>query len=214
MAIKQIPSGGDRNLSYIIIDENSKKSAVIDPSYRIGEIIDEIENQCLKVLYIINTHTHHDHIAGNTLVKEKTGAKIVAHRLASIYHDISVDEGDVLDLGEKKLEIIFTPGHYKDHICVLEGENLFTGDTLFIGCIGGTHFMGSSAKDQYQSIFEKLLKLNDKTKIYPGHDYGKAPAATLGSEKKTNPFLLQKTFEDFCWLKEHWEDYKKKHNLT
>ena len=92
------------------------------------------------------------------------------------------------------------------------GNALFTGDTLFVGKVGGTDF-GKQAKSEYDSLHNKILKLSDDIRIFPGHDYGVAPESTIGNEKKTNPFILCKDFESFVDLKRNWLEYKKKHGI-
>jgi glyoxylase-like metal-dependent hydrolase (beta-lactamase superfamily II) len=110
-----------------------------------------------------------------------------------------------------------TPGHTEDSICVLvkapgEPGKLVTGDTLFVGKVGGTGY-GDDARAEYDSLHEKLLRLPDDTEVWPGHDYGVAPSSTIGREKKTNPFLLCESFETFVELKRNWLRYKAEHGI-
>jgi len=110
-------------------------------------------------------------------------------------------------------KILFTPGHYLDSICILTEDKLMTGDTLFVGCIGGTGSRGSSAEKQFHSLFEIILKLDDAVEVYPGHNYGETPYSTIGYERANNPFLSRTQFDDFTWLKAHWEEYKAEHGI-
>jgi glyoxylase-like metal-dependent hydrolase (beta-lactamase superfamily II) len=204
--------GGDRNFGYLVGDEGSKEAAIIDPAYAPEKLVKAADGHGLKVKYIICTHSHFDHTNGNERANKLTGARIVLHKEASAMHDISVGDGDELELGSLKLRIIHTPGHTEDCICILAKNKLMTGDTLYVGKIGGT-YTDEDAKVQFDSLFNKLLKLDDAIEIYPAHDVGTAPTSTIGNERKTNPFLLRTNIEDFIWLKENWAQYKAEHGI-
>lgn len=196
MFFKQIKHKND-NFSYIVADEVSKEAAVVDPSYNSEVIIPILREQNLHVKYIINTHDHSDHVAGNEDIKLRFGAKVVAHELAKITKDISVVDGDVLSLGTIALRVIHTPGHSPDGISLLVDGKLLTGDTLFVGECGRTDLPGGSSEDMYHSLFHKLLKLDDDIEVYPGHDYGPAPYSTIGAERRTNYTLVRRTLDEF-----------------
>jgi len=196
MFFRQIKYGGD-NFSYVIADEATRECAVVDPSFNTDAIIRLVKDQNLLVKYIIDTHNHFDHTAGNEEIKSTFGAKVVAHKLADIDKDISVDDGDTLMLGKIAIRVIYTPGHTRDGICLLADGKLFTGDTLFVGECGRTDLPGSSSKDMYDSLFNKLMKLDDSVEVYPGHDYGSRPYSTIGLEKRTNYVLEKRTLEEF-----------------
>jgi hydroxyacylglutathione hydrolase len=197
MFFRQIQQHGD-NFSYIIADEVAKEAAVVDPSYNADEIIKVIKNEKLRLKYIINTHGHSDHTAGNAELQSVFGAKLVAHKQSKTNCDILVDEGDLLKVGKINIKIIYTPGHTADSICLLvDNKKLLTGDTLFVGECGRTDFPGGSSKNMYESLFNKLLKLNDDVEVYPGHDYGRTPSSTIGEEKKSNYTLQPRSLKDF-----------------
>ena len=196
MFFRQIKQSGD-NFSYVIADEATRECAVVDPSFNTDAIIRLIKDENLLVKYVIDTHSHFDHTAGNEEIKSAFGAKVVAHKLADIDKDISVDDGDTLRLGKITIRVIYTPGHTRDGICLLADGKLLTGDTLFVGECGRTDLPGSSSKDMYNSLFNKLMKLDDSIEVYPGHDYGSQPYSTIGQEKKTNYVLEKRTLEEF-----------------
>ena len=197
MFFKQIQQHGD-NFSYLIADQEAHEAAVVDSSFNSSEIIRIMKAKKFNLKYIVNTHGHSDHTAGNLELKSIFGAKIVAHRLSKINFDIVVDEGDILAVGKIKLKIIYTPGHSPDSICILiDNKKLLTGDTLFIGECGRTDLPGGNSKNLYESLFTKLLKLDDATEVYPGHDYGLKPSSTMGEEKKSNYVLQPRKVEDF-----------------
>ncbi len=197
MFFKQIQQHGD-NFSYIIADEDTKEAAVVDSSYNANEIIKVIKNEKLHLKYVINTHGHSDHTAGNTELVSIFGAKLVAHKQSKINCDLPVDDGDELTVGKITIKIIYTPGHTTDSICLLvDNQKLLTGDTLFVGECGRTDFPGGNSKSMYESLFGKLLKLNDDVEVYPGHDYGLKPSSTIGEEKKSNYTLQPRSLKDF-----------------
>jgi hydroxyacylglutathione hydrolase len=180
---KQIQQHSD-NFSYIIADESTKEAAVVDSSFNAEEIIKIIKTQKLHLTYILNTHGHSDHTAGNTELVSIFGAKVAAHKLAKISYDIPLEDNEVLRIGKISIKILYTPGHTLDSICLLlNNQKLLTGDTLFVGECGRTDFVGGSSKNMYESLFYKLLTLDDNVEVYPGHDYGKEDKLHLATKK-------------------------------
>lgn len=212
MIFEQIDAGGDRNFSYLIGDETSGVCAVVDPGYETAKLVARVGELGLNVTHIFNTHTHHDHIAGND-VFQQGNTKLAAYKEAKVKPDIPLEHGDEVQVGNVTIKVLFTPGHYLDSICLLAEDKLITGDTLFVGCIGGTGFTGSSAEKQFHSLFDVILGLDDHVEIYPGHDYGEKPSSTVGYERAHNPFLQRTDFNDFTWLKAHWEEYQAEHGI-
>jgi len=209
MIFEQIRTGGDRNFAYLIGDEETKRAALVDPSNSPDACVDHAESRGLTVVYVINTHGHYDHTDGNQTACRRTGAKVVGYGRRA---EVSVGDGDRLGLGKLSLEILHTPGHTDDCICILAEGYLVTGDTLFVGKVGGTDF-SSGAQQEFESL-KKLMQLPDDTSIWPGHDYGVAPTSTIGHEKETNPFIQRLgDFDDFVDLKRNWAEYKRKHGI-
>jgi glyoxylase-like metal-dependent hydrolase (beta-lactamase superfamily II) len=196
MFLKQVKQRGD-NFSYIVADETIKEAAVVDPSFNADAIVRIVKERGLRVKYIIDTHQHWDHIAGNDDLRSAFGAKIVAHKLAKCFKDIDVTEGDVLEVGKVVIKVLHTPGHTPDSICLLANGVLLTGDTLFVGECGRTDLTGGSARDMYNSLFQKLMKLDDNIEVYPGHDYGSSPRSTIGIERGSNYTLKKRTLDEF-----------------
>lgn len=196
MFFKQIKHRGD-NFSYVIADEAAKQAAVVDPSFNSDAIIQLLKNRGLNAEYVINTHGHADHTAGNEDLESSFGAKIVAHTLSKIHKDIGVVDGDTISVGVVSIKVIHTPGHTADGICLLADGKLLTGDTLFVGECGRTDLPGGSPEDTYRSLFQKLMKLDDSVEVYPGHDYGTSPRSTIGIEKKANYTLEKRTLQEF-----------------
>ncbi|HSQ90353.1 MBL fold metallo-hydrolase [Romboutsia sp.] len=189
---------------YVLIDDNTKKCAVVDPGGVESKVLNYIKNNGLELEYIVLTHGHGDHIGAVKDIKEKTNAKIVAHsdekellldkkkNLSHMMHcgaqefdaDIYVSDKDKLELGSLKLTFLHTPGHTKGCMCIRVENEMFTGDTLFAGSIGRTDLYSGDYK-QIEKSLKKLSKYEDNIKIYPGH----GPSSTLGIEKSTNPYM-------------------------
>jgi glyoxylase-like metal-dependent hydrolase (beta-lactamase superfamily II) len=212
MIIEQITVGDMEVFCYVVACEETREAAAIDPAGDkddIEKIIALLEAKDLHLAYILNTHGHADHTYGNQLLASRTGAKTVMHEMDDNFFtteeakgwaqafglsaappvDIRITDGDRLALGKLSLEFIHTPGHSPGAVCILVKDNLFTGDTLFVGAVGRTDLPGGSMETLLRSIEEKLLPLPGETLIWPGHDYGDQPTSTLEREKETNPYI-------------------------
>ncbi len=213
MKIKQILLNKMAVFTYIIADESTKTCALIDPAFEMGRILSEIKKSGYKLTHLINTHHHSDHSAGNGYILNKNkNAKLLIHKddaksLRTIFGrvfsnvigggsspepDVLLKNGDIISLGKTNLSVIHTPGHTKGGICILAEGNLFTGDTLFVGNVGRTDLPGGSPKVLLNSIKKRLYTLPDKTVVWPGHNYGSSKTSTIGREKRSNPFTMQR----------------------
>jgi hydroxyacylglutathione hydrolase len=212
MIFLQIQAEGDRNFSYLIADGTTGEAAIVDPSYAPEKAL--AESVDLEIRYVISTHSHPDHVAGNAYILERTGAEEVLHESSPHASNLRVKDNDELLLGALHLRFLHTPGHIPDHVCVLVENHLLTGDLLFVGKVGGTgpHFKGSDPRQQWDSL-QRLMRLAPSTRIWPGHDYGAKPNSTIGNEVARNPFLLCASYEEFLHLKATWAEYKKLHNI-
>jgi glyoxylase-like metal-dependent hydrolase (beta-lactamase superfamily II) len=197
----QIRVGQMANFTYLIADEESEEAAIIDPSWDLDEIFHELKKNGWKGKYVINTHSHFDHVLGNEQVAKVTGAKIMQHENSNLEKDIGIVEGDTIELGGIKLRVMHTPGHSKDSICLLvDGKCVFTGDTLFVGNCGRIDLPGGDPEEMYDSLFHRLAKLEESLIVYPGHDYGTNRISTIGHEKKTNHVLKPRSRQEFLEL--------------
>jgi len=207
MFIKRLVVGVLETNCYLISCKKTKIAAVIDPGGEdeVDLILNLLQKNNFDLKYIINTHGHIDHIAGNKTLKAKTEALLLIHRLdadmlvnanknfssfmgkeiCSPHADKLLEEGDEIYLGTLNLIVIHTPGHTLGGISLVSNNIVFTGDTLFAGGIGRTDLPGGSYQDLIKSIKEKLLILGDDKIIYPGH----GPDSTIGEERKTNPYI-------------------------
>ena len=208
MIIKQIIVGSLAVCCYIVACEETGKAAVVDPGGDEKKILAEIKNKGYVVDYIIATHGHPDHVCGNRIIQEATGAKIVMHKLDSLFFnkpevlkyfsmlgleasppiDREVEEGDVIIIGATSLKVLHTPGHTPGGMCLYNAPDLITGDTLFVGGLGRTDFPGGSHEQLLTSIRSKLLVLPAETVVWPGHGYG-GDRSTIGAEKQSNPYF-------------------------
>ena len=176
---------------YVVECEETKEAIIIDPGLESEKeaklILEYIKKNRFHIKYIINTHGHPDHISGNMIMKEATGASILIHEnhKGKANADQKLREGDLIQVGNCKLKVLHTPGHTKSGISLLGTDVVFTGDTLFAGSIGRTDFPGGSFQEIMKSIKTKLMPLPDNFKVYPGHE----SFSTIGDEKKYNPFL-------------------------
>ena len=208
MFVKQIQVGGFAVFAYIVGCKDTKEALVIDPAAEGERILQEAASRGYTIKYIVNTHSHVDHIMGNKYMKDVTSAKIVihekeAHALGnqSGYQlmmfgaepsppaDVTVREGDKITVGKVSLEVIHTPGHSPGSISLYHNGIVFTGDTLFVGAVGRTDLAGGSWETLLASCRNKLFKLPDETIVASGHNYGDAPKSTIGREKAMNPYV-------------------------
>ena len=213
MFVKQFRTGGDRNFGYLVADDVSKQAVVIDPSYSPEEIVEYAEEKGYSIEYVFCTHDHFDHTNGNPVVTESTGKPVLLYGDRDPVTGVQVEDGAQFPIGQLQVTILHTPGHSPDAICLYVGDAVFTGDTLFVGKVGGTDF-GQGAEAEYRSLYDKLLQLPDDTRIYPGHDVGVQPMSTVAQERETNPFLLQPDLEAFVHLKKNWAAYKQEHGIA
>jgi len=222
MLLKQIRStDGTGTLSYFLVDEKTNEAVLIDPNFEdVQKLLYAKDEMGIEIKYIIDTHTHADHISGAGELAKLTGARVVMHEKtkdkwkvvdegdkfgignilranAKIKIDQYVNDGDILELGSLKLKILHTPGHTDNHISVLCEDKIFTGDLLLIGQAGRSDLPGGNPSDQYDSLFNKIATLPDDTKIYPGHDYEENEYSLLKDEKKNNPFLGKRTKDEY-----------------
>jgi hydroxyacylglutathione hydrolase len=210
MIFKQIESGGDRNYAYLIASEKTKEGALVDPSPDPSIVIEAAKEEGIEIKYVINTHSHFDHSQGNDYFRGAGRGKTIT--FINCGPDTEVREGESLNLGDIILEFMHTPGHTTDSICIKVVDKLITGDTLFVGKVGGT-YSKEDAKIEFESL-KKIMTLAPDTEVWPGHNYGVRPSSTIGLELENNPFIKRLgNFSEFLWLKQNWAQYKLEHGL-
>ncbi len=195
--LDQFRIGPYLNFTYLVADEEGGEGVVIDPSFGVDAVLEAVDRRHVKVRYILNTHSHPDHVAGNQDVRARTGAKVVAHRVAPLGQDVSVDDGDGFDTGRVRFQVLHTPGHTKDSVLYLFEGHVATGDTLFVGECGRTDLAGGDPSEMYDSLHRRIRSLDDALVVLPGHDYGATPTSTIGREKEENYTLQPRTRDEF-----------------
>lgn len=204
MNIETLVVGPLQSNCYVIYDEKSRESMVVDPGDEAARIERILDSKDLKLKYIVCTHGHFDHVGAVSVLKEQTNAKLVIHKadleiyLGSRDHaaiwgfritepakpDILAREGDELSIGEFRFRILATPGHSPGGICLYHEGILLSGDTVFAGSVGRTDLYGGNVEDLKKS-FARILALPPETKIFPGH----GPSTTVEDEREYNFFV-------------------------
>ena len=191
MIFRQLFDKNSSTYTYLIASEKGREALIIDPVLENIDIyIKSLNELNLKLVKVIDTHIHADHITGASQLNKKTNCfTIMGEHTPAESVQIKVKEDEIIKIDELKMRVIYTPGHTSDSYSFLMKNLLFSGDTLLINGTGRTDFQNGNAKDAYQSIFGKLLKLPEETILYPGHDYNGKKMSTIGNEKKFNPRL-------------------------
>jgi glyoxylase-like metal-dependent hydrolase (beta-lactamase superfamily II) len=199
MIFNQLFDPKSHTYTYIISSGKGREALIIDPVIeKTHEYLKILENLELKLVKVIDTHIHADHISGlNELNKKTNCTRIMGDNSPSEVVDIKVKDGEKVKIEDIELTALHTPGHTICSFSFFMKDRVFTGDTLLINGTGRTDFQGGSAKDQYDSIFNRLLKLPDQTVIYPAHDYNGKKNSTIIEEKKNNPRLQVNSIDEY-----------------
>ncbi|MDB6063366.1 MAG: beta-lactamase-like protein [Verrucomicrobiaceae bacterium] len=197
MIFEQITTGGCQ--SYLIGCPDTCVAALIDPeSSQIDRYLALAARDGLRIHYAIDTHTHADHFSALRLLAEKLGLKTVMHRQSSYRGvDMRVDHGELIVVGKLRLNVLYTPGHTNDSMCLIAEDRVFTGDTLLIGGTGRTDLPTGDPNALYDSLFQRLLLLDPALLVYPAHDYKGRGHSTIGAEIVENPRLQRRERDDF-----------------
>ena len=191
MIFKQVFDKKTSTYTYLIASSKGREALIIDPVLdNISEYISLLNELDLKLVKVVDTHIHADHITGASKLKEQTNCTtIMGEHTPADAVELKVKDDEIIKLDQIKIKALYTPGHTADSYSFLMNDCLFSGDTLLINGTGRTDFQNGSAKDAYNSIFNKLLKLPEKTLLYPAHDYNGEKVSSIGKEKKFNPRL-------------------------
>ena len=199
MIFKQLFDKKSSTYTYLISSGEGREALLIDPVIEnVGEYINLLKKLDLKLVKVIDTHIHADHVTGASKLKDITKCSTImgAHTPADAV-EIKVKDDEYINLDNLKIRAMYTPGHTSDSYCFLMKNYLFSGDTLLINGTGRTDFQNGSSKDAYNSIFNKLLKLPEETFLYPAHDYKGEKVSTIGKEKKQNPRLQVSSVDEY-----------------
>jgi hydroxyacylglutathione hydrolase len=210
---KQIEVGPMHNYVYLIGSTETRKAAVVDAAWEIDEILRVVAQDEMEITHALVTHTHPDHvgggfagmdIAGAIELLDKSKAKVVVHKAEAEFIKglsssdiIKTDNGDKVDVGGLEIQLMHTPGHTPGSQCFLVDNRVVSGDTLFIDACGRVDFPGGSPEQMYYSLTQKLMALPDNMILFPGHNYAPLKHATMGEQKKTNPYLQFSSLKHF-----------------
>jgi len=199
MIFKQVFDKKSSTYTYLIASSKGREALIIDP------VLDNVEDYLkllteldLKLVKVIDTHIHADHVTGASKLKDKTKCTtIMGENTPANSVEIKVKDEEIIKLDHLKIRALYTPGHTSDSYSFLMDNYLFSGDTLLINGTGRTDFQNGSSEDAYDSIFNKLLKLPEETLLYPAHDYNGEKVSTIGKEKKQNPRLQVNSVNEY-----------------
>ena len=205
MIFRQLFDNISSTYTYIISSGKGREALIIDPVLeKTDQYISLLTQLELRLVKVIDTHIHADHISGlNELSKSTNCTKIMGEQSKSEVIDVRVKDGDTINIEKIKLTTIYTPGHTDCSYSFLMNDRVFTGDTLLINGTGRTDFQNGDSFQQYDSIFNKLLKLPEKTFVYPAHDYKGENVSTIGEEKNFNPRLQVSSSQEYAKIMEN-----------
>ena len=191
MLFRQLFDTKSSTYTYLIASAKGREALIIDPvEENVNEYVNHLKELDLKLVKVIDTHIHADHVTGASKLKNNTNCStVMGENSPAETVDIRLKDEETIEIDQLKIKALYTPGHTSDSYSFLMNNYLFSGDTLLINGTGRTDFQNGSSKDAYNSLFKKLLKLPEETILYPGHDYNGKKSSTIGNEKKFNPRL-------------------------
>jgi sulfur dioxygenase len=202
MIFRQLFDSVSSTYSYLLASRRGGEALIIDPVLeRVDRYLQLVKELDLRLVKAVDTHLHADHITGLGALRDRTRCITVMGERSSVdVVSMRVAEGDRVQIEGLSLDVLYTPGHTDDSYSFLMGDRVFTGDTLLIRGTGRTDFQNGDPRAQYDSLFNKLLKLQDDTLVYPAHDYKGDTVSTIGEEKRFNPRLQVKSIDQYVDL--------------
>jgi len=202
MIFRQVFDNKSSTYTYLIASAKGREAVIIDPVIENVESYIKLLNELdLKLVKVIDTHIHADHVTGASKLKQVTNCStLMGEHTPADAVEIKVKDDEIIKIDQIEIKAMYTPGHTSDSYSFLMKNYLFSGDTLLINGTGRTDFQNGSSKDAYNSIFNRLLKLPEETILYPGHDYNGKKTSTIGNEKKFNPRLQVKNVDEYVEL--------------
>ena len=219
MIFRQVFDNKSSTYTYLIASAKGREAVIIDPVIEnVESYIKLLKELDLKLVKVIDTHIHADHITGASKLKKVTNCStIMGEHTPADTVEIKVKDEEIIKIDQIEIKAMYTPGHTSDSYSFLMNKYLFSGDTLLINGTGRTDFQNGSSKDAYNSLFNKLLKLPDDTVLYPGHDYNGRLSSTIGKEKKHNPRLQVENVDQYIEIMSNLNLSKPKmidHNIS
>ena len=202
MIFRQVFDNKSSTYTYLIASAKGREAVIIDPVIEnVESYIKSLNELDLKLVKVIDTHIHADHVTGASKLKRATNCStLMGEHTPADAVEIKVKDDEIIKIDQIEIKAMYTPGHTSDSYSFLMNNYLFSGDTLLINGTGRTDFQNGSSKDAYNSIFNRLLKLPEDTILYPGHDYNGKESSTIGNEKKFNPRLQVKNVDEYVEL--------------
>ena len=202
MIFRQVFDNKSSTYTYVIASAKGREAVIIDPVIENVQSYIELLNELdLKLVKVIDTHIHADHVTGASKLKLATNCStLMGEHTPAEAVEIKVKDDEIIKIDQIEIRAMYTPGHTSDSYSFLMNNCLFSGDTLLINGTGRTDFQNGSSKDAYNSLFNKLLKLPDDTMLYPGHDYNGKLSSTIGKEKQHNPRLQVRNVDEYVEL--------------
>ena len=202
MIFKQVFDENSSTYTYIIASAKGREALIIDPVIEnVFTYINILKELDLKLVKVIDTHIHADHVTGASELKAQTSCiTVMGENTPADTVDIKLRDDEIIKIDQLEVKAMYTPGHTSDSYSFILDKYLFSGDTLLINGTGRTDFQNGNSKDAYNSIFNRLLKLPEDTILYPGHDYNGKKSSTIGNEKKFNPRLQVKDVDEYVEL--------------
>ena len=199
MIFEQLFDKKSSTYTYLVASNKGREALIIDPVLdNVEEYINLLKKLDFKLVKVIDTHIHADHVTGASKLKNQTNCTtIMGDKTPADSVEIKVGDGEIIKLDQLEIKALHTPGHTSDSFSFMLNNYLFSGDTLLINGTGRTDFQNGSSKDAYNSIFNRLLKLPEETLLYPAHDYKGEKVSTIGKEKKFNPRLQVKNVDEY-----------------
>ena len=199
MILKQVFDNKTSTYTYLIASAKGREALIIDPVLEnVDEYIQLLKKLDLKLVKVIDTHIHADHVTGASKLKQATNCTtLMGEHTPADAVEIKVKDNELIKIDGLKIKSLYTPGHTSDSYSFLLDNYLFSGDTLLINGTGRTDFQNGNSKDAYNSLFNNILKLPEETLVYPGHDYNGKFSSTIGNEKKFNPRLQVKSVDEY-----------------
>ena len=195
-----------QNFIYLIGDPRTREAAIVDPGWEVPTILHTLQQTGYRLSRVILTHTHFDHVMGLGELLNAVDVPVHVHEAEAGALGVApssiqpVRHGEAIQVGELSITLIHTPGHTPGSQCLLVGDQLLSGDTLFIRGCGRCDLPGGDPEAMFHSLTQTLKRLDDHTRVYPGHNYAEIPSVLLGEEKQANPYLKVQTLDQFLGL--------------
>ena len=212
--LKQMEIGPMENFVYLVGSKTTREVFVVDPAWQVDTVLRWAKKEDLKIKGALISHYHFDHTNGIEELLGSLNVPIYVNKKDVPYMPVGldaikgVDNGTKLKLGDVEFELVHTPGHTPGSQCFHVRDRLISGDTLFIGACGRTDLPGGDAKEMYATLTQRLMKFDDSTILCPGHNYAENTTDTMGHQKKTNPYLMCDSLENFLKFRTGVSEYR------